>query len=230
MRGRLPGWPAGARRCGLRDRGRELTWRCAHSRQRRGRGARHAPGRPHLQAIPGERASPCHERLPEHAVPGTCLLNIVARERGAGVMPPVPVLSDERWPRIAPLGYLPLAGQCRPRSVGVAGPLGIPPRRGRCAHRQVEAIVQRYRACCAWRDPPAERGPWQTISKRHRPSLRSPRSGKQRAPQVCDLRGCSEPPRGIEPRTYALRASSRVRRGGVDGAAVLVRQSVGGGC
>ena len=67
-------------------------------------------------------------------------------------MPLVPVLTDEQWARIAPL---------LPSSNG---------RRGRPFrdHRQVvEAIVHRYRTGCAWRDLPAECGPWQTIWKRH---------------------------------------------------------------
>ena len=35
-------------------------------------------------------------------------------------------------------------------------------------HRQVvEGIVFRYRTGCAWRDLPAEFGPWQTVWKRH---------------------------------------------------------------
>jgi transposase len=36
-------------------------------------------------------------------------------------------------------------------------------------HRQVlEAIAWRFRTGCPWRDVPAEFGPWQTLSKRHR--------------------------------------------------------------
>jgi transposase len=31
----------------------------------------------------------------------------------------------------------------------------------------VEGIVFRYRTGCAWRDLPAEFGPWQTVWKRH---------------------------------------------------------------
>ena len=62
------------------------------------------------------------------------------------------VLTDSVWERIAPL---------LPSSDG---------RRGRPFrdHRQVvEGIVYRYRTGIAWRDLPAEFGPWQTVWKRH---------------------------------------------------------------
>jgi transposase len=62
------------------------------------------------------------------------------------------VLTDGQWARIAPL---------LPSSDG---------RRGRPFrdHRQVvEGVVFRYRAGIAWRDLPAEFGPWQTVWKRH---------------------------------------------------------------
>lgn len=62
------------------------------------------------------------------------------------------VLSDSVWERVEPL---------LPSSEG---------RRGRPFrdHRQVvEGIVYRYRTGCAWRDLPAEFGPWQTVWKRH---------------------------------------------------------------
>ena len=62
------------------------------------------------------------------------------------------VLSDDMWARIEPL--LP----------PVKGAMGRPMR----AHRPlVEGIVFRYRAGIAWRDLPAEFGPWQTVWKRH---------------------------------------------------------------
>jgi transposase len=62
------------------------------------------------------------------------------------------VLSDEAWARIAPL--LPSSDGCRGR-----------PFRD---HRQVvEGIVFRFRTGIAWRDLPAEFGPWQTVWKRH---------------------------------------------------------------
>jgi len=62
------------------------------------------------------------------------------------------VLSDEAWARIAPL--LPSSDGCRGR-----------PFRD---HRQVvEGIVFRFRTGMAWRDLPAEFGPWQTVWKRH---------------------------------------------------------------
>ncbi|HEX6499710.1 MAG TPA: transposase [Micromonosporaceae bacterium] len=64
-----------------------------------------------------------------------------------------PVLTDAQWARVAPL--LPPA----------KGGLGRPP----APHRQVvEAIVYRDRTGIAWRDLPAEFGPWQTAWKRHR--------------------------------------------------------------
>jgi transposase len=62
------------------------------------------------------------------------------------------VLSDAMWARIEPL--LP----------PVKGPMGRPMR----AHRLlVEAAIYRYRCGIAWRDLPAEFGPWQTAWKRH---------------------------------------------------------------
>lgn len=63
------------------------------------------------------------------------------------------VLSDGQWSRIEPL---------LPSSDGRRGR----PFRG---HRQViEGIIYRYRCGIAWRDLPAEFGPWQTVWKRHR--------------------------------------------------------------
>jgi transposase len=62
-------------------------------------------------------------------------------------------LSDDQWSRIEPL---------LPSSDGRRGR----PFRG---HRQVvEGIIYRYRCGIAWRDLPAEFGPWQTVWKRHR--------------------------------------------------------------
>jgi transposase len=62
------------------------------------------------------------------------------------------VLTDRTWERVAPL--LPSSNGCRGR-----------PFRN---HRQVvEGIVYRYRTGIAWRDLPAEFGPWQTVWKRH---------------------------------------------------------------
>jgi transposase len=59
-------------------------------------------------------------------------------------------LTDAQWERIAPL---------RPSDEGKLG------RRFR-DHRQVaEGIVYRYRTGVAWRDLPAEFGPWQTVWK-----------------------------------------------------------------
>ncbi len=62
------------------------------------------------------------------------------------------VLAEADWERLEPL---------LPSSDGVRG-------RPFRDHRQVlEGIVFRYRTGCAWRDLPAEFGPWQTVWKRH---------------------------------------------------------------
>ncbi len=62
------------------------------------------------------------------------------------------VLSDDMWARIEPL--LP----------PVKGAMGKPMR----PHRPlVEGAIYRYRTGVAWRDLPAEFGPWQTVWKRH---------------------------------------------------------------
>lgn len=63
------------------------------------------------------------------------------------------VLSDTQWETIQPLlpAQRPWSGR---------------PRRD---HRQVvEGIIYRYRCGIAWRDLPADFGPWQTVWKRHR--------------------------------------------------------------
>ena len=61
------------------------------------------------------------------------------------------MLSDEVWGRIEPL---------LPAQYGKGRPFRD--------HRQViEGIVFRYRCGIAWRDLPAEFGPWQTVWKRH---------------------------------------------------------------
>lgn len=61
-------------------------------------------------------------------------------------------LSDEMWARIEPV--LP------PVKGAVGGPM--------CEHRRlVEGAVYRYRTGIAWRELPAEFGPWQTVWKRH---------------------------------------------------------------
>ena len=63
------------------------------------------------------------------------------------------VLTDSQWELISPL---------MPSSDGKQGK----PFRD---HRQVvEGIIYRYRTGIAWRDLPAEFGPWQTVWKRHR--------------------------------------------------------------
>ena len=62
------------------------------------------------------------------------------------------VLSDEMWARIAPV--LP----------PVKGAMGRP----MVDHRPlVEGAIYRFRTGVAWRDLPAEFGPWQTVWKRH---------------------------------------------------------------
>ncbi|MFI2563748.1 transposase, partial [Paenarthrobacter sp. NPDC018779] len=63
------------------------------------------------------------------------------------------VLTDGQWARIQPL---------LPSSLGRRG------RPFRDDRRVVEGIIYRYRCGIAWRDVPAEFGPWQTIWKRHR--------------------------------------------------------------
>ena len=62
------------------------------------------------------------------------------------------VLTDEMWARVEPV--LP----------PVKGRMGRPMR----DHRSlVEGAIYRYRTGVAWRDLPAEFGPWQTVWKRH---------------------------------------------------------------
>src|SRR3954449_2540041 len=62
------------------------------------------------------------------------------------------VLTDAQWEQISEL---------LPSSEGLVG-------RPFRDHRQVvEGIVYRYRTGIAWRDLPAEFGPWQTVWKRH---------------------------------------------------------------
>jgi len=62
-------------------------------------------------------------------------------------------LSDTHWARIADL---------LPSSEGQRG-------RPFRDHRQVvEGIIYRFRTGVAWRDLPAEFGPWQTVWKRHK--------------------------------------------------------------
>jgi transposase len=62
-------------------------------------------------------------------------------------------LTDGQWSQIQPL---------LPSSAGRRG------RPFRDERRVVEGIIYRYRCGIAWRDVPAEFGPWQTIWKRHR--------------------------------------------------------------
>ena len=62
-------------------------------------------------------------------------------------------LTDAQWALISPLMQSPDGKQVRPFR----------------DHRQVvEGIIYRYRTGIAWRDLPAEFGPWQTVWKRHR--------------------------------------------------------------
>lgn len=63
------------------------------------------------------------------------------------------VLSDADWALIEPV---------LPSSEGRRG------RPCRDDRRVVEGIIYRYRCGIAWRDVPAEFGPWQTLWKRHR--------------------------------------------------------------
>jgi len=62
------------------------------------------------------------------------------------------VLSDDIWARLAPF---------LPSTEGLRG------RRFRDHRQVIEGIVFRQRTGCAWRDVPAEFGPWQTVWKRH---------------------------------------------------------------
>lgn len=62
-------------------------------------------------------------------------------------------LSDAEWALIEPF---------MPSDAGRRG------RRFADHRRVVEGIVYRYRTGIAWRDLPAEFGPWQTVWKRHR--------------------------------------------------------------
>ena len=62
------------------------------------------------------------------------------------------VLTDEMWARIEPL--LP----------ALKGPMGKPMKPHRLL---VEGSIFRLRTGVAWRDLPAEFGPWQTVWKRH---------------------------------------------------------------
>ena len=63
------------------------------------------------------------------------------------------VLTDAQWGQIAPL---------------LPSDTGRPGRRFRDHRQVVEGIVYRYRTGVAWRDLPAEFGPWQTVWKRHK--------------------------------------------------------------
>ncbi len=62
------------------------------------------------------------------------------------------MLTDEQWALIEPL---------LPSSRGRVG------RNFRNTRRVVEGMIYRYRTGIAWRDLPAEFGPWQTVWKRH---------------------------------------------------------------
>jgi transposase len=63
-----------------------------------------------------------------------------------------PLLSDAMWARLEPL--LPPVKGARGRPM--------------LDHRRlVEGAIHRYRTGVAWRDLPAEFGPWQTVWKRH---------------------------------------------------------------
>jgi transposase len=63
------------------------------------------------------------------------------------------LLDDNQWELIEPLLPPQRSGKGRPMR----------------DHRQVvEGVIYRYRCGIAWRDLPAEFGPWQTVWKRHR--------------------------------------------------------------
>ena len=85
--------------------------------------------------------------------PRACLLNLGGCSGDAGWVSRTSVLTDGQWALVQPL---------LPSSVGRRG------RPFRDDRRVVEGIIYRYRCGIAWRDVPAEFGPWQTIWKRHR--------------------------------------------------------------
>ncbi len=80
-------------------------------------------------------------------------LRCSARSRpDAAGMTRMAVLTDEMWARIEPV--LP----------ALKAPMGRPMH----DHRPlIEGAIYRYRTGTAWRDLPAEFGPWQTVWKRH---------------------------------------------------------------
>jgi len=63
------------------------------------------------------------------------------------------VLDDQQWALIE--SVIPSSDGCRGRPF-------------RDDRRVIEGIIYRYRCGIAWRDVPAEFGPWQTLLKRHR--------------------------------------------------------------
>ena len=63
------------------------------------------------------------------------------------------LLTDAQWSLIADLLPAPTGRRGRPFAD---------------ARQMVEGIIYRYRTGVAWRDLPAEFGPWQTVWKRHR--------------------------------------------------------------
>jgi transposase len=84
--------------------------------------------------------------------PRACLPNLGVVGVDGRPMTRTEVLADVDWVQLEPL---------LPSSAGVRG-------RPFRDHRQVlEGIFFRYRTGCAWRDLPAEFGPWQTVWKRH---------------------------------------------------------------
>ncbi len=100
-------------------------------------------------------------------------------------------------------------GTDRAAAAAGKGPLGRPFR----DHRQViEGIVYRYRAGIAWRDLPAEFGPWQTAWKRHRRFSLDGHMGRHRRP-VPRRKGLqARRGRPVTPVSYSRVASLRRRR------------------
>lgn len=103
--------------------------------------------------IPTSRARATAFSISTSACARACLPNAcVVASKGEG-MSRTRVLSDAEWELVEPL---------MPSSDGRRG------RRFRDHRLVVEGIIYRYRTGIAWRDLPAEFGPWQTVWKRHR--------------------------------------------------------------
>src|ERR1019366_4559710 len=101
------------------------------------------------------------------------------------------LLSDEMWARVEPL--LP----------PVKGAMGRPMREHRYL---VEGAIYRYRTGVAWRDLPAEFGPWQTVWNPHHRFQPDAPGKKVRPP----LKGRGDPKGKIDGRLSVAPPSARV--------------------